>query len=86
MMTQRFLCPECHEVKRVKERNVNVHLECGHTRNELLPKRPGALSVEALASARSAADRKRLAELFPVDTVNEKTYRRAWLDLREAYD
>jgi hypothetical protein len=87
MLTQRLLCAECHELRRVVERNGDCRLECGHTRDAgLLPKRPGALSIEALASARSAADRKILAELFPVSTANEKTSRRHWMDLSEAYD
>jgi hypothetical protein len=82
---QRFLCADCKKVKQAVERDGSIRLECGHIRDAgLLPSLPGTLSVEAIAAARNAADRKRLAELFPVDTFNERTSRRrGWVDCVE---
>lgn len=46
----RLLCPECRELKRVRNTPVtgNVVLVCGHAREELLRVSPGHVSIEHL--------------------------------------
>lgn len=52
----RLLCPECHELKRVKAVTFDAEgvtiasLVCSHSRGELLPLAPGRISLENLNS------------------------------------
>jgi hypothetical protein len=51
----RLLCPECKDMRRVKNVSLNpyrspiVTLECGHKRGEILPSQKGSISIETFA-------------------------------------
>jgi hypothetical protein len=53
----RLLCPDCDELRRVKEVMQDdetptiVYLACGHFRGELLPLKAGRISIENLNTA-----------------------------------
>jgi hypothetical protein len=73
-------CPECRELRQVVAVNGSVRLTCGHTRKKLLPSKTDCLSVEALAAARTAEEKKLIAQLFPHSRTRELTTQRQWID------
>jgi len=79
----KLLCPEGCGVQRVLAVNGRVKLECGHVRDELLPRRPGTFSIEHLAS-RSAGDQKIAQSLFPATKNGEATALPVWREMKEA--
>lgn len=61
----RLLCPICAEVKKVQSiEDGQITLICGHLRQQILPVRPGCISIEDLRTSKGR-------RLFPVNREAE---------------
>ena len=76
------LCPDGCGIQPVIGVNGTVTLACGHSRGQLLERRPGTFSIEELAS-RSAKDQKAAHALFPANKNGEATALPVWREMKE---